>query len=907
MLQTLFLLGVERRLASLLFIVLTTLVAALGLPYLAVDTGFGRMIADADPGKQAWLQTARTFGSDNRTIVYVRDETLWTPDKLAALERLHHALEALPFVERVDGVFNLRSIRGVAGGIEARPIMLEAPRDQAGADQAREDALYNPLVVRNLVSPDGRAVALVVSVRENDTGDFDRAAYRDMEAVVERARPAFTEVFQIGPPRINAELTASLYRDLMVLAPTSAALLVLTILFFFRSFTAALIPLLTAGLSILWTLGMMGLAGIPISILLAMLPSLVVVIGSTEDVHMVAGYYRGLAEAQAGKVSGARAMRSAATRIMVRHLGVPTILTVLTTVVGFSSNAFSPLGLIRDFAIASAFAVLANGLITVLLVPMLLAWFGPRVARGLPGAMPGGLPGAAVRTFGALRHRYSLVVLVVTAMMCGGFVWQASKLYVTNDPMTYFRGDRPLVHDTERVQRDLSGVKVFYITLRSRSPKAFLEPAQLEKLVEIQAFIEKQGLFDRSLSLADHLALVNREFNGGKAEAWAVPATRNLVAQYLLFFHRSDLSPYVSHDFSQANIVVRHNVSDSRRLNRHIAELREAVRHFAGPDLQTTVTGENLMINAAADTLIGGQIEALGIVLAVIFLMMSLMFTSLKGGLIALVPSVIPIILMLGIMGLLGIPLNPGTAMVAVIAIGIAIDGTIHLFSRYNALCRTTSNYDEAVLETVKDEALPVVATSLALALGFGVLLLSDFTVVAQFGALAAATMLFSVFANLLITPLVMSRIRLVGLYDILAMSMQREVLEKSPLFHDMTNYQIRKAILISELREVPTGELLVEQGTAGRSMYLVLSGELDVVRRAGDGSERVLARLGPGQVFGEIGYIRATQRTADVRAVTPVTALCFDHQRMAKDLRFFPHIVAKLNFNISRILGERL
>ena len=429
----------------------------------------------------------------------------------------------------------------------------------------------------------------------------------------------------------------------------------------------------------------------------------------------------------------------------------------------------------------------------------------------------------------------------------------------------------------------------------------------LEKLVEIQGFIEKQGLFDRSLSLADHLALVNREFNAGKADAMVLPATRNLVAQYLLFFYRSDLSPYVSHDYAQANIVVRHNVSDSRRLNRHIAELREAVRHFAGPDLQTTITGENLMINAAADTLISGQIEALGIVLAVIFLVMSVMFTSIKGGLIALVPSVIPIIMMLGVMGLLGIPLNPGTAMVAVIAIGIAIDGTIHLFSRYNALCRTTSNYDEAVLETVKDEALPVVATSLALALGFGVLLLSDFTVVAQFGALAAATMLFSVFANLLITPLVMSRIRLVGLYDILAMSMQREVLERSPLFHGMTNYQIRKAILISEMREVAAGACLVEQGTTGRSMYLVLQGELDVVRRAGDGVERRLARLGPGDVFGEIGYIRATQRTADVRAATPVSALCFDHRRMEKDLRFFPHIVAKLNFNISRILGERL
>ena len=285
---------------------------------------------------------------------------------------------------------------------------------------------------------------------------------------------------------------------------------------------------------------------------------------------------------------------------------------------------------------------------------------------------------------------------------------------------------------------------------------------------------------------------------------------------------------------------------------------------------------------------------------------MSAMFTSFKGGVIALVPAIIPIALMFGSMGYLDIPLNPGTAMVAVIAIGIAIDGTIHLLARYNELCRRTSDYANAVNTAVHDEATPLIVSSVALAFGFGILIFSNFTIVAQFGALAAATMVFSIFANLLITPIIMTRIRLVGLYQILAMSIDRDVLNGSPFFQNMSDYQRRKAILISELHEFEKGELLVEQGTLGREMYLILSGEAEVIRRDGNES-RSLAILKPGQIFGEVGYIRETERTADVVATDKVSVLRFDYERMIKDLKFFPNIMAKLNFNISYILGERL
>jgi uncharacterized protein len=894
-------LGVNHRLVTFLFLAAVTYIATLGLPGLRVDTGFESMISETDPQKPIYEKIAGEFGSDNRTIIYVRDSRLWSVEKLAGLEKLHYALEGLDFVESVEDLFTMRSIRGTEGAIESRMLLPEAPKEQSFIDKAREDALYNPLVVGNFISKDGLATALVVSVKTNrGDADFDHRVNTAIERSLDPARRIFEEVFQVGPPRINAELKSTLLADFKLLGPLSAFMLFVTILLFLRSGFAALVPLVTSTLSIIWTLGMMGWTDIPLNILSAMLPSLVVVIGSTEDTHMISSYFLGIAQAK-------EKHRAFATRFMMKHMGLPLFLTILTTSMGFASNIFSNIILIQNFATASTFAILANGIITILLVPMILSIMGPRRTRLYSNKNKAtGLPGLFVRFFGFTNRNFPRSTLVLTAILCLFFVYHASKLHVTNDPMSYFQQNLPLVQETQRIHRDLSGMKVFFINLDSGQEKSFLQPQNIQKLVDIQNFMKEQGIFDRSISLADHLSLINREYNEGNLRFFKIPEKRDLVAQYLLFFHRNDLKSYVSHDFSRANIVVRHNVSDSYTLNKHIRELNQVVVNIAGNQTKVAIVGENLMVNAAAESLMIAQIISLAILLCVIFFMMSAMFTSFKGGFISLVPNMIPIILMFGVMGFLKIPLNPGTAMVAVIAVGIAIDGTIHLLSRYNELCRRTSDYESAIITTIQEEATPMVATSLALALGFGILLLSNFTIIAQFGALSAATMIFALFANLLITPIIMSRIRLVGLYQIMSLSMHKETLEASSLFQGMSNYQMRKAILISELNEFKKGELLVEQGTIGRSMYLILSGKVEVMRRSANNT-KIVAVLNAGQVLGEIGYIMETRRTADVRALTHVEALRFDYMKIKKDLKLFPRIVSNLNFNISCILGERL
>jgi len=895
-----FMLGLKHRWLVLFCLLLLSLLFAGGLPRLHIDTGINSMIADGDPNRLMYEAVTEEFGSDNQTLVFVRDAALWTPEKLKALRDLHFRLTGLDAVQRVDDIFTLHNVRGVHGGIHSDVFVGDVPDSQQEIDRLRDDVLHNPLVNGNLVSPQGQALAMMVSIRTEAIKKLgNKGVYHLLQQAIDKSAPHFTRMFQIGPPRIQTEMEDTLFSDMSTLAPISAIILLVVILLFLRSAVAGLIPLVTAGLSLIWTLGMMGWAGIPLNILSAMLPTLIIVIGSTEDTHIIVAFLHETARHPDRD-------RAFNIRRILRKIGVPLLLTILTTVLGFAGNIFSSIDLIRNFALASTFAMLANGAITILLVPILLGLMGMGSTRGGKDLEPGWLAGLVLELNKRSHLSLQRMVLLSTAVLCIFFLYEASKLYVTNDPMSYFKQQRALIQDAAEVHRNLAGIKVFFITLQSNREQAFLHPHNLRKLAEIEDFIAKQGVFDRAISLADYLKLLNREFHSGQQIWYQIPSSKNLVSQYLLFLHRQDLNRYVSHDFRRATIVVRHNISDSNVLNRNIAELRKVAQDIAGPGMQAFVVGKNLMVNEAAESLLLAQMRSLGLLLLIIFLLMSVMFTSFKGGLISMVPGMIPIILMFGVMGVLNIPLNPGTAMVAVIAIGIAIDSTIHLLSRYNELSRRQGDAVRAARQTVREEALPMVVTSLALALGFGVLLFSDFAIIGQFGALSAATMLFALFANLIVTPLIISRVRLVGLYDIVSLPMDKEKLGDCRLFAGMSSYQIRKAMLISEMHEFCKGAKAIEQGNTDRSMYLIIKGEMKVVHHHGS-EDRVLANLKAGDVFGEIGFVRKIERTADVVASGAVTVLKFDFERLKHDLRYFPSIVAKLNFNISYILGERL
>jgi hypothetical protein len=295
------------------------------------------------------------------------------------------------------------------------------------------------------------------------------------------------------------------------------------------------------------------------------------------------------------------------------------------------------------------------------------------------------------------------------------------------------------------------------------------------------------------------------------------------------------------------------------------------------------------------------------IALAVIFLIVSLLFLSVKAGAVALVSNSIPILFNFGAMGWLGIPFNVGTCLVATIALGVAVDDTIHFMVRYNRALRRKNNQDLALKQALQHEGHPILITTLALALGFSILTASPFNPTMHFGILASLIMVFALGADLFVNPLLLSKIQLITVWDYALLRISRTTLKESLIFKDLKNSEIRTFILMGSLEDLSHGSEIVRQGEEGHEMFLILEGLVEVSIENEEGERKTVTYLESGDLIGEMALLEEGVRTATVTTLGEVSLLRIDEQAIHRVMRRNPKIAAKIFRNMSRVLSERV
>jgi hypothetical protein len=271
-----------------------------------------------------------------------------------------------------------------------------------------------------------------------------------------------------------------------------------------------------------------------------------------------------------------------------------------------------------------------------------------------------------------------------------------------------------------------------------------------------------------------------------------------------------------------------------------------------------------------------------------------------------MLPNILPVVIFFGVMGWTGIMLNLGTSIIAAIALGIAVDNTIHYMVRFNAEVRGTYDQERSLLRALETVGRPIVYTSFALAFGFLTVCRSRFVPIQSFGLLSATTMVAALVTNVLLLPSLIATTKVVTLWDLVFVKLGRAPHRTIPLLQGLGPSQARIAVLLGTLRSFRSGETVIRKGDEGNEMYVILRGTVEVLGESG-GTRRLLRRQTRGEVIGEMGLVRGVVRTADVVAVDEVEVLAVDQTFLDRLQRRYPRIAARVFLNLTRILSDRL
>lgn len=891
----------------LLALAALTAAFAAGLPRMTIDTSIQSLISDEDSHREKYIDFINLFGSDRTTILLVEDENIWDLDKLREFENLHYDLGDMQDAQKVESLINVSDVHDEDGDVASGALLDPIPYDEEEAANARKHALANPLFSGQYISEDGTGLVVIVTTPSYILGTVDDISIdAEMDETIASYRDVFDRITIIGGTRLNSETTDVLVAEMPPMFLFLVVMLIGGMWLSSKRPQAFILPLITATLSTVITFGFLGWTGIPLNMLGSLAPVILLALGSTEDMHFFAAYMEGLKKVHGEKPDLTRPEYvRAARKYMIKHVGLPTLLTAGTSTLGFTVSSISDVPAIRDFGIMAAFAIFANGVITILLAPSFFHFFGDSqyTKKRLPNRYLRLVSCFLARCFDRIYKKPILFVLPFGTVCVLGAV-AATQVEVANNPLDALTESHPFIQDYRFSEERLGGLEGLTILIDGQRAHQIKDPEALGVIARIGTEIENLPGVTMATSLSEQLAHINHVW--GNPEV-IPPETPDQVAQFLMMLERSDIESYVTRDFRYGTIKVKHTISDTKDLLALIDQISVILDENLPPWLKADITGESPLAAYTATNLISSQMQSLLFLVGSIYIVMSLIFSSLKAGFAAILPNIFVPLLTVGIMGAVGLPMNPPLIVVIVVSIGIAVDDTIHMLSSYKESCRKIANPRLAARHTIRSEAAAVLTTTFALSLAFYSQTVSSLYYTQVFGILMGTALLLALVIDVFLTPLLMTRLNFVGIFDLVTQRIPHSILGNFPIFNEMPERHVRDLILTSVQRNVEPGERIIDAGQTDRSMMVLLEGKAGVYIPANGKDMQRITDMNEGDTVGEMSLLAGTPRSATVIADTKCWLVEIDAELLKRLQLTQPYLLSRVYQNIGKILSARL
>ena len=401
---------------------------------------------------------------------------------------------------------NALNIRAADGDLSIEPFVDVVPEDPAELAEVRREALTNPIYAGNIVSNDGGVAALLVYLMDIEEREFlARGIDREIRRIADEEK-GDASVWITGPAYVKAEMSRTLLSDLIRTVPLAALGLILVSFLSFRTLIGSLIPLITVGVALVWTLAVFAATGRSLNVITVVLPPLILVVGFAYSVHVVAEYYevlRRLRDEDGGSNEGV-------VLEALRHVALPVVLTGATTAAGFLSLVASPLGAIKQFGLFATMGVVLTMAVSLSFAPALLCVL-PRPRRAHSGVRADWFDRLA-RRVAQFDVRRRIPILVGAAVIAVISLLGISRIEISTDVIRLFDPEAQVRRDFEAINEKLEGSDALYVVVSTDYRDAFKEPVNLKIIEDLQHWLEAQPEIGGTTSLVDYLKLIHKGF-----------------------------------------------------------------------------------------------------------------------------------------------------------------------------------------------------------------------------------------------------------------------------------------------------------------------------------------------------------------------------------------------------------
>jgi hypothetical protein len=584
---------------------------------------------------------------------------------------------------------------------------------------------------------------------------------------------------------------------------------------------------------------------------------------------------------------------------------------------GFLSLLVNSIVSVREMGIYASVGITIAFVLSLTLTPALLVLLRLPARSSQEAFSP--VLSAALRkvTRADIRHRGSIIIVcLLISFLCA---WLSFSIQVDSNFQSFFRKTDPISQATDVINRYLAGSTAFYVVIDGEQKDAIKKWDTLWRIKNLQLYIDSLPGVEKTISFVDYCEMLDRGLQEIPSEEkriwnasleeertfWQNPAQLAEVMQ-LVYLNADNITSAVNHpDYTRTNILVRTSLSRASDIAATVEKIQQFARKTFPPELTVHPTGTLILHTRTTGNIVTGQVESLALSAGVIFVLMSAMFLSTRVGLIAMIPNLFPLLVFFGLMGATGAVLSLSTNIIASIALGINLDNEIHLMHRLSAEVRTTPDQEQALLQTLSTVGKPAFFASVLLVLGFFTLCFSTLVPIQEFGYLSGATMIFSLGADLVLTPALLATTQIITLWDLLYIKLGKDPHKTISIFANLRPTQAKIIALMGEIRSFPRGHAIIRHGEENDEMFVVLSGRAEV-RVGSAGQTRVVREMRRGDVFGVTSLIRSQERVSDVIALEDVEVLAMDERFRTRIWRY-PRIAARVFFNISSFLLDML